>query len=101
MLTKLLTVSAFTLALTTGAMAQTGDAGASAAGSAGATVETGSGTAGVDASGGMAKPTDPATTGSTNTGVAATQDDDRCSETSAEKTTSVPSGTIPEAACED
>jgi len=83
MLTKLLTVSAFTLALTTGAMAQTSDAGASS-----------------DSSGNGTTQTDSATTGSTNTG-AGTQDDDRCSETSAEKTTSVPSGTVPEAACED
>ncbi|CAD7031562.1 hypothetical protein RHAB21_01883 [Pseudorhizobium halotolerans] len=90
MLTKLLTVSAFTLALTTGAMAQTSDSGTSS-----------------DSSGNGTTQTDSATTGSTNTGAAGTpgtagtKDDDRCSETSAEQTTSVPSGTVPEAACED
>lgn len=74
MITKLLTASAFTFVLATGAMAQTstGDAGTSGG--------------------------DAATSGSTSS-TGANRDDDRCTETSAEQSSSTPSGTMPEEAC--
>lgn len=85
---KLLTVSAFTLALATGAMAQTSGL--------------------TDTSGSTGQPTDSISTDSTSTGATSNNsgsgtggraDGDRCIETGAETSTLTPSGTMPEEAC--
>lgn len=86
MFTKLLTVSAFTLALATGAMAQTSDSDTSN-----------------NSSGSTGQTTDNSATGSTGAGEnpsGGTVDDDHCTETSAERTTAAgDKGTMPETAC--